>query len=81
MDTRSPNCRNGVRGAPCSSCSSVRFSARQLAAAAAVVVRHRARADDGAGAEPARLRHVRDELREAERHVDAGVGLAEVLRR
>ena len=27
------------------------------------------------------LRHVRDELREAEGHVGAGVGLAEVLRR
>jgi hypothetical protein len=53
-----------VRGARCSSCSSVRFSASSCCRGCG-----RSwtpfRADDGAGAEPPRLRHVRDELRES----------------
>src|SRR5256714_1308349 len=43
----------------------------------AVAVRHRTRADDGAGGERARPGRVRDELGKAERHVDAGIGPAE----
>src|SRR6185503_7181803 len=43
-------------------------------ALAGVFIGDGARADDGAGGERARLRRVRDELRETELHVDAAFG-------
>ena len=39
----------------------------------------RPRADDGAGAETARLGGVRDQVGERERHIDAGIGAADQL--
>ena len=46
-------------------------------ALAGVLVGDRARADDGACRQRSRLRRVRDQLREIELHVDAGLGRAE----
>src|SRR4051812_14236526 len=47
--------------------------------AVGILVRHRARAHDGAGAQRPRLRRVGDERRKIESHVDAGVGAPEGL--
>ena len=51
------------------------------AAVAAVDVGDGAGADDGARDQRARLRGVRDELREIEGHVDAGIWLVRTARR
>ena len=79
MRTRSPNFRNGVTGLPCSICSSVRRSARH----AEPRLRSWFEIVPEPMIVPARalrvLRDVRDQLREIERHVDAGVRLAERL--
>ncbi len=77
--TRSPNFRNGVFGAPLSIVSSMRRSAMQAEPDVAGPVRHGARADDGAGRQRTGLGGMGDQLREIERHVDAGVGRAELL--